>query len=115
MPIFDDDDVEVLYDVPYATGKVNGKGNGNGNGNSNGNGSTKRNRGSQGVRTNGSSRIMNTNVDFENVFDPFERDQDDVREFFDDLSDDKYDEANDDWESPTMFNDPRKVSVRKGN
>ena len=85
----DDDDVEVLYERPYA------------------NGSDKNNK----IRRNGSNvngGVINKRVDFENVFDPFERDQDDVREFFDDSSD-KNDDSHDDWEKPTMFNDPRKV------
>jgi hypothetical protein len=92
MLVHDDDDVEVLYDIPY------------GNGNANGN--AKKNRGNRGA--NSQNRIISNHVAFENVFDPFERDNDDVREFFDDSSDKNY-ESNDDWEKPTMFNDPRKV------
>ena len=91
----DDTDVEVLYEMPYA----------NGNGNMNGN--KKKNK----TKNNNSGAnvgIMNRRVDFENVFDPYERDQDDVREFFDDSSI-KNDDSSDDWEQPTMFNDPRKV------
>jgi hypothetical protein len=93
MPSYDDDDVEVLYEMPYSNG--NAKGNG------------KRNRSNRGGRTNGNGGVSFSNVDFENVFDPFERDQDDVREFFDD-SEEILDDNND-WEKPTVFSDPRKV------
>ena len=50
-------------------------------------------------------------VDFENVFDPFERESDDVAEFFDKKDDDDDD---DDVENPfLMFHDPRKVRFRR--
>jgi hypothetical protein len=50
-------------------------------------------------------------VDFENVFDPFERDADDVREFFDE-SDSTGLVDLDDMENPNrIFHDPKKVSV----
>ena len=96
MPSHDDDDVEVLYGIPYGSGNANGNTNVN----------TKKSRGSRGGNS-PNGKIRN-HVAFENVFDPFERDNDDVREFFDDSAD-KNDDSNDDWEKPTMFNDPRKV------
>jgi len=99
MSDFNDDDVEVLYDIPYGNGNANGQKN-NGN-----------RRGRNSGQSNSHSRIMPNHVDFENVFDPFERDQDDVREFFDDSSDLQNDKTSDDWEKPTLFNDPRKDGV----
>ncbi len=98
----DDTDVEVLYEMPYATG------NGNMNGNMKGN--SKKSKTKRSSPTNVNGGIMRNHVDFENVFDPYERDQDDVREFFDDSSDKNDDFLDDDeWEKPTMFDDPRKV------
>ena len=121
----DEDDVEVVYDVPFANfnnnnnnsnnrkqGKDNRGGGRNNTNNSNGGGGG-------GVRSNnntsnhsgggGSSNGMIGNyVDFENVFDPFERDKDDVREFFDE---DPSQEDTYDLEKPNMFNDPRRVCI----
>ena len=99
-----DDDVEVLYDIPYGSSNNN-------------NNIIKQNKGSRGgrsnisngVRSNGNNNpgeFIGNSVDFENVFDPFERDQDDVGEFFDE---DISEEEIHDWEKPNMFNDPRKV------
>eukprot|EP00536_Pseudo-nitzschia_multiseries_P010946 jgi/Psemu1/243370/estExt_Genewise1.C_3530006 len=51
--------------------------------------------------------MIGNHVDFENVFDPFERDQDDLAEFFED--DPSGDDTKEDWDRPNMFNDPRKV------
>eukprot|EP00535_Pseudo-nitzschia_heimii_P002540 CAMPEP_0197177242 /NCGR_PEP_ID=MMETSP1423-20130617/2920_1 /TAXON_ID=476441 /ORGANISM="Pseudo-nitzschia heimii, Strain UNC1101" /LENGTH=971 /DNA_ID=CAMNT_0042626765 /DNA_START=206 /DNA_END=3121 /DNA_ORIENTATION=- len=110
----DSADVEVLYDVPYA--HSNGKGNVHDKGYLHGGGggqytsARSKDRG-VGKRLNPQAKVMSSHVDFENVFDPFERDQDDVREFFDDSSEEKNDDGNDDWEKPTMFNDPRKDGV----
>ena len=99
----DDTDVEVLYEMPYATG--NGNMHGNMNGNMNGN--SKKNKTKRSSPTNANGGVIRNHVDFENVFDPYEREQDDVREFFDDSSEKYDDDSNDDWEQPTMFNDPR--------
>ena len=119
----DEDDVEVVYDVPFANfnnnnnsnnrkqGKDNRGGGRNNTNNSNGGGG--------GVRSNnntsnhsggggGSNGMIGNYVDFENVFDPFERDKDDVREFFDE---DPSQEDTYDLEKPNMFNDPRKVCI----
>ena len=91
MTEYEDDDVEVLYDVPYGNGNVK----------------PNKTKVRPSRSSNGQNRTVGKKVDFATVFDPFERDQDDLREFFDD--EDKNDEGNDDWEKPTMFNDPRKV------
>ena len=122
----EDDDVEVVYDVPFANfnnnnnsnnkkqGKDNRGGGRNNTNNSNGSGG-----GGGGVRSNnntsnhsggggGSNGMIGNYVDFENVFDPFERDKDDVREFFDE---DPSQEDTYDLEKPNMFNDPRKVCI----
>ena len=132
-----DDDVEVVYDIPF------GNGNDNGNGASKHTKQSKVSRGgrSNGAHSNGARSNVNTNtntntnvnvntntnvnarnnsggsggvignyVDFENVFDPFERDQDDVGEFFDEVNSE---EETHDWDKPNMFNDPRKVRKRK--
>ena len=109
----DDDDVEVVYDVPYGGGGNNsknttgntkisrGRSNGHKNRNNSGGGRSN-NSNSNGNNTSG---IIGNYVDFENVFDPFAaREQDDVREFFDDEEEDTFD-----LEKPNMFNDPRKV------
>mmetsp|Transcript_16656 Transcript_16656/g.34163 ORF Transcript_16656/g.34163 Transcript_16656/m.34163 type:complete len:974 (-) Transcript_16656:115-3036(-) len=104
-----DDDVEVLYDHPY--------------GNRSG-GTNQRHQRSQGNRGKRTHQNTNTNtgntssngtgmignyVDFENVFDPFERDRDDVAEYFDDGG--SGEDTKEDWERPNMFNDPRKAGV----
>ena len=99
----DSDDVEVLYDVPYANGNGYAHGGGGGQYTT----ARSKDRGG-GKRSSPQGRGMASHVDFENVFDPFERDQDDVREFFDDSSEEN-DGGNDDWEKPSLFNDPRKV------
>ena len=107
----DPGDVEVLYDVPYANGNEKGyvgKGYVHGGGGGQYISARNKDRGT-GKHKNPTARATTSHVDFENVFDPFERDQDDVREFFDDASEEKNDNGNDDWEKPTMFNDPRKV------
>lgn len=109
----DDDDVEVVYDVPYGGGGNNsknttgntkisrGRSNGHQNRNNSGGGRSN-NSNSNGNNTSG---IIGNYVDFENVFDPFAaREQDDVREFFDDEEEDTFD-----LEKPNMFNDPRKA------
>ena len=109
----DDNDVEVVYDVPYGGGGNNsknttgntkisrGRSNGHKNRNNSGGGRSN-NSNSNGNNTSG---IIGNYVDFENVFDPFAaREQDDVREFFDDEEEDTFD-----LEKPNMFNDPRKV------
>ena len=124
----DEDDVEVVYDVPFANFNNNNNNNrkqskdtrGGGRSNTNTNNS---NGGVGGVRSNnnntsnhsgggggggGSNGMIGNYVDFENVFDPFERDKDDVREFFDE---DPSQEDTYDLEKPNMFNDPRKVCI----
>lgn len=50
-------------------------------------------------------------VDFENVFDPFDRDNDDVREFFDETEGHTLVDLDDDVENPNrVYYDPKKVS-----
>jgi hypothetical protein len=132
MVNLDEDDVEVVYDVPFGTNNSNNKqSKGNRGGGRSNNTNTNNNGGGGGgggVRSNNSNNNNNNNntsnhnhsggggsgsngmignyVDFENVFDPFERDKDDVREFFDE---DQSQEDTYDVEKPNMFNDPRKV------
>ena len=102
----DDDDVEVVYDVPY----VNGGGSRPGK---------QKHPKPRGGRTNGAARgnanvspdgvaMIGNYVNFANVFDPFEQDQDALAEFFDD-NDPSGGDSKEDWERPNMFNDPRKV------
>ena len=94
--------VDVLYDHPYPTaGSGNGKGKGV---------DAKQTRRDKN-QTNGGGGKFGKHVDFENVFDPFDRDDEDLREFFDEesLSEGKAD----DWEKPSLFHDPSKV--RKNN
>mmetsp|Transcript_12534 Transcript_12534/g.35585 ORF Transcript_12534/g.35585 Transcript_12534/m.35585 type:complete len:128 (-) Transcript_12534:2848-3231(-) len=85
----DDSDVEIVYDTPYRTNQ--------------------RNQGGRGGKNNQNAGMIGNYVDFENVFDPFERDQDDLKEFFDDEP--SGEDSNEDWEKLDMFNDPRKVRV----
>jgi hypothetical protein len=133
MVNLDEDDVEVVYDVPFGTNNSNNKqskGNRGGGRSNNTNTNNNGGGGGGGVRSNNSNNNNNNNnnntsnhnhsggggsgsngmignyVDFENVFDPFERDKDDVREFFDE---DQSQEDTYDVEKPNMFNDPRKV------
>ena len=119
----DEDDVEVVYDVPFAnfnnnnnrkqskdnrgggrSNTNNSNGGGVGGVRSNNNNNTSNHSGGGG----GSNGMIGNYVDFENVFDPFERDKDDVREFFDE---DPSQEDTYDLEKPNMFNDPRKVCI----
>mmetsp|Transcript_32034 Transcript_32034/g.34421 ORF Transcript_32034/g.34421 Transcript_32034/m.34421 type:complete len:988 (+) Transcript_32034:130-3093(+) len=122
----DDDDVEVVYDVPYNGNSKNSKDSRGGRSNNqnqnrnttttttttNNNNTHNRNNSNGGGRSNpntsnhsgGSNGIIGNFVDFDNVFDPFERESDDVREFFDDSQVDTYD-----IEKPNIFNDPRKA------
>jgi hypothetical protein len=132
MVNLDEDDVEVVYDVPFGTNNSNNKqskgnrgggrsnntntnnngGGGGGGGvrsnnnNNNNNNNNTSNHNHSGGGGSGSNGMIGNYVDFENVFDPFERDKDDVREFFDE---DQSQEDTYDVEKPNMFNDPRKV------
>ena len=101
MPEYDDDDVEVVYDVPYASQSNSKQSKGRGKNGSGG-------RSNPNNHSGGSSGVIGNYVDFENVFDPFERDQDDVAEFFDE-EDPSQDNTLEQWEKPNMFDDPRKV------
>jgi hypothetical protein len=117
----DEDDVEVVYDVPFGNNNnnkqsKNNRGGGRSNTNSNNGGGggggggvrSNNNNGGGGGGGGGSNGMIGNYVDFENVFDPFERDKDDVREFFDE---DQSQEDTYDVEKPNMFNDPRKVCI----
>ena len=97
MPQYEDDDVKVLYDVPYANGNVNG-------------GGATQHRASRNSRNSSTVNcgIIGNRVDFEIVFDP-----DEVQELFND-AEEKIDENDDSWEKPTVFNDPRKVRKQTG-
>ncbi len=53
-------------------------------------------------------------LDFENVFDPFERDADDVREFFDETGSHTLVDLDDDFENPNrVYYDPKKVCIQE--
>lgn len=97
MVNFDDDDVEVIYDVPF----------GNSNGNNKRNGTARLRNEATDNSNKGNGGMIGNYVDFENVFDPFEREKDDLREFFEE--DTSEDNTKEDWEKPNVFNDPRKV------
>lgn len=85
-------DVEVQYD-----------GNGNGNNPSNP---------KQTAQPQSSNNVGDKYIDFENVFDPFERDADDVREFFDDTESSNLVDLDDmEDNNNRIFYDPKQVRV----
>jgi hypothetical protein len=92
-------DVEVLYDGNNGEG-LNAP-------------DVTRDRTNPSLHTQGTSNVGDNKflVDFENVFDPFDREQDDVREFFDETESHNIVDLDDDFENPNrVYYDPKKVS-----